>query len=176
MGMKWSRFFDKKTSEELIVVDDNKQLPDARKISVPDLKQYLLDGYKEIRQVKQEREELKQKLEDAQKYKQLYEATLITLEEFKLRDAENQENIKQLEEKLNVKNNIISDLNETIADYAAKEHKIENILENIEDIKKQERKNSIKFYKEKLVIEIENYRGNISKSKLINLINCIKGE
>lgn len=81
--------FKKKENVEITVIDDNKQLPDFRKISVPDLKQYLVNGYEEIRQVRNKKEELQKKYEDALEYKKLYETTLLTLEEFEKRDNEN---------------------------------------------------------------------------------------
>lgn len=49
---------------EITVVDDNEKLPDFRKIAVPDLKQYLINGYNEIREVGKEKEELKNELEN----------------------------------------------------------------------------------------------------------------
>ncbi len=51
-------FFKRKNKDNIniVVADDNKELPDVRKISVPDLKQYIIDGYEEIRKVKNEKE------------------------------------------------------------------------------------------------------------------------
>lgn len=89
--MKFKELFKKKEEEkiEITVIDDHKELPDFRKIAVPDLKQYLINGYNEIREVKKEKEELKNDLEKAKTYEDLYNATLVTLEEFRKRDEEN---------------------------------------------------------------------------------------
>ena len=54
---------------EITVVDNNTELPDFRKITVPDLKQYLIKGYDEIREVKKEKEILKQYFEKLAKEK-----------------------------------------------------------------------------------------------------------
>ena len=74
---------------EITVVDNNTELPDFRKITVPDLKQYLINGYDEIREVKKEKEILKEDLEKAKKFEDLYNSTLVVLNEFKERDEEN---------------------------------------------------------------------------------------
>lgn len=47
-------------------------------------------------------------------------------------------------------------------------------IDNIEKIKKEEKNNGIKEYKEKLIEEINNTKGTISKSKLVSMIDSIK--
>ena len=69
MYQEWFKKFKKVKEEdkqkiEITVVDDNKELPDFRKITVPDLKQYLINGYKEIREVKEEKEKLELDLDN----------------------------------------------------------------------------------------------------------------
>lgn len=170
-------FFSKKMKTENIeitVIDDNKELPDFRKIAVPDLKQYLIEGYEEIREVKRQKEDLKEELENAKKYKELYDATLITLNEFKTRDEENKKNQIKMEENINEKENEIVDLKEKVNTYKILEIEINKKIENIEKIKQEERNNGIKEYKEKLIKEINSTKGTISKSKLIGIISSIK--
>lgn len=159
---------------EITVIDDNKELPDFRKIAVPDLKQYLIEGYEEIREVKKQKEDLKEELENAKKYKELYDATLITLNEFKTRDEENKKNQIKMEENINEKENEIVDLKEKVNTYKILEIEINKKIENIEKIKQEERNNGIKEYKEKLIKEINSTKGTISKSKLIGIISSIK--
>lgn len=158
----------KKENYEITVIDDNKELPDFRKISVPDLKQYLVEGYNEIREVKEEREELKDKLENALKYKELYEASLVTTNEFKKRDEENQIKIKKLEEQKELKIQENYKLKEIINDYKILEKQIQEKEEKIE-INKAE-KLAKKLLKEIIIKEISDIKGNISKSKLFDLI------
>ena len=86
--MKLIKLFDKK--KEMIIEET---LPDVQHIKVPDLKQYLLNGYKEIREIKQENEQLQLKLEEEHKYKILYDGALVTLDEFKTREDENKNKI-----------------------------------------------------------------------------------
>lgn len=159
---------------EITVIDDNKELPDFRKISVPDLKQYLVDGYKEIREVKQEREELKDKLENALKYKELYEASLVTTNEFKTRDEENQIKIKKLEEQIELKIQENHELKETINDCKILEGQIQEREERIESEINKAEKIAKKLLKEKIIKKITDIKGNISKSKICELIEKLE--
>ena len=159
---------------EITVVDDNKELPDFRKIAIPDLKQYLIEGYEEIREVKKQREELKEELEDTKKYKDLYDATLVTLNEFKTRDEENKEIQTKMDREIIEKEIKIADLKEEVNNYKILETETNKKIENIEKIKQEEKNNGIKEYKQKLIEEINNTKGTISKSKLIGIISSIK--
>ena len=177
MKSKLKKLFRKKENPEKIkitVVDDNKELPDFRKIAVPDLKQYLINGYKEIREVKAEKEKLELDLDDAKKYKDLYNGSLITLDEFRKRDNENKKYQIELKEKMKLKEREISELKEQLNTYKITEYETNKKIENIEKVKNEERNNAIKEYKEKLINEINNTKGNISKSKLFYIINSIK--
>ena len=159
---------------EITVVDDNKELPDFRKIAVPDLKQYLIEGYEEIREVKKQREELKEELENAKKYKELYDATLVTLNEFKTRDEENKKIQIKMDKEIIEREIKIADLKEKVNTYKILETETNKKIENIEKIKQEEKNNAIKEYKQKLIEEINNTKGTISKSKLIGIISSIK--
>lgn len=84
--------------EKILSLIPKKQ--ELREIKVPDLKQYLVNGYNEIRQVKQEKIKLENELEEEKKNKQLYEGALVTLDEFRKRDEENNKEISRLREKI----------------------------------------------------------------------------
>ena len=177
MKSKLKKLFRKKENSEKIeitVVDDNKELPDFRKIAVPDLKQYLINGYKEIREVKKEKEKLELDLDNAKKYKDLYDGTLITLDELRKRDNENKKYQIELKEKIGLKEKEISELKEQVNTYKITEYETNNKIDNIEKIKKEAKNTGIKEYKENLIQEISNTKGTISKSKLFDIINSIK--
>lgn len=159
---------------EITIVDNDTELPDFRKITVPDLKQYLIKGYDEIREVKKEKEILKEDLEKAKKFEDLYNSTLVVLNEFKERDEENKIIQIKLENKINEKETEIKNLKEQVNTYRIIEIETNKKIDNIEKIKKEEKNNSIKEYKEKLIEEINNTKGTISKSKLFSMINSIK--
>lgn len=159
---------------EITIVDNDTELPDFRKITVPDLKQYLIKGYDEIREVKKEKEILKEDLEKAKKFEDLYNSELVVLNEFKERDEENKIIQIKLENKINEKETEIKNLKEQVNTYRIIEIETNKKIDNIEKIKKEEKNNSIKEYKEKLIEEINNTKGTISKSKLFSMINSIK--
>ena len=95
---------------------------ELKEIKVPDLKQYLIDGYEEIRQVKKEKIELENKLEAEKKNKQLYDGALVTLDEFRRRDEDNNREISRLKEKIKDKQNEIDILNSKLNTYKIRQH------------------------------------------------------
>lgn len=126
--------FKEKEQTEMITEET---LPDVQQIKVPDLKQYLLNGYKEIREVKNQNEQLQLKLEEESKYKLLYDGALVTLEELR---KENEE----LKNKLNLKqfdvNIVYNDYLEKLDEYERNTipiQRIKDIIDRIDyDIKK----------------------------------------
>jgi len=150
----------------------------VKEIKVPDLKQYLVNGYEEIRQVKQKNIELQDKLEEEIKNKQLYEGALVTLSEFQKRDEANKQEITRLENKLGNKQKEIENLNSTLNIYKINEHEFNKRKSKLENEIEEARKEEVSNYKEKLIQEIENTKGNLSKSKVISIImkKTIKGE
>lgn len=145
-----------------------------QEIKVPDLKQYLINGYNEIREIKKEKAELEIQLEEMSKNKQLYEGTLVTLDEFRKRDEENQKEIGRLKEKLKNKEDEIYSLNSEVntykikqKDYEAKEKKFD---EHIEIAKNS----SILVYVKILSQNIKNTKGNLSKEKVLEIIRKTK--
>ena len=159
---------------EITVIDDNKELPDFRKISIPDLKQYMLEGYEETRKLKLEKNELKEELESAKEYKILYETSLVALNEFKTRDDENKKVQEKLENIIKEKENEMQLLKEQLNNYIIIEKETNKKIENIEQIKEESNILAVNQYKENLEKEINNTKGTISKSKLFSIINSIK--
>lgn len=175
MSKLLNKIFKTQTDEklEITVLDNNTELPDFRKIAIPDLKQYLVDGYNEIRQVKNENEILKEDLEKAKKYKDLNNATLVTLNEYKKRDNENKNKIQKLENNIANKNEEISKLNESINHYKIYETELDKRERNINIEKEEAIREAIQYYREDLISKIEGTKGNISKSKLYNIIESV---
>lgn len=159
-------------TKEMIV--DNEQGLTIQKVSVPDLKQYLVDGYNEIREVKQRNLQLEEQLEEASKNKQLYEAALVTLEEFKKRDKENQDYINKLKEKIFEKDNKIYELMDSINTYKIKEKEILKQEEKMKSLLKEKEIKTVQECKNSFKELVECTKGNISKSKLYSLINSIR--
>lgn len=77
----------------------------------------------------------------------------------------------KLESKIKEKEEEMSNLKEQVNTYKILEIETNKKIENIEKIKKESNIESIKKYKEKLIQEINNTKGNISKSKLFSIIS-----
>lgn len=148
--------------EKILSLIPKKQ--EVREIKVPDLKQYLINGYEEIRQVKREKIELENQLEEQKKNEQLYNGALVTLEEFRRRDEENNKEILRLRDKIRDKQKEIDDINSKLNTYKIRQHeydkKEKEYSENIE-----------KEIKIKIIKNIKNRKGNLSKDTIINIIN-----
>lgn len=165
--MRLIKLFHKKEKKEMIIEET---LPDVQQIKVPDLKQYLLNGYKEIREVKQENEQLQLKLEEEHKYKLLYDGALVTLEEFKTREEENKNKINKLQTKLNEKQEELFKLNDLLNTYKIKQLEVDEQLKNTDKLIQNNIDSSIINFKETIIDLIKNTKGNISKDKVCNLI------
>lgn len=165
--MNLINLFKKKEQAEMITEET---LPDVQQIKVPDLKQYLLNGYKEIREVKKENEQLQLKLEEESKYKVLYDGALVTLEEFKKREEENKDKINKLQIRLNEKQEELFKLNDLLNTYKIKQLEVDKQLKKIDKLIQDNIDSSTSNLKETIIDLIKNTKGNISKDKVCNLI------
>ncbi len=150
------------------------ELENIKMIAVPDIREYMVQGYKEIEQVRQEKErEEKAKnnyKKDAEKFEKLYDATLVALDEFKKRDDTNSKKIEDLKEKLETEQTIRkADSKESKEEINKLQEEIiilNNKNEKIEDITR-------KKIKTELADKIKEIKGNLSKDKVIEIINSI---
>lgn len=168
--MKLIKLFNKKEKTEMIIEET---LPNVQEIKVPDLKQYLLNGYKEIREVKQENEQLQLKLEEKSKYKLLYDGALVTLEEFKTREKENKNKINELQTRINKKQEELYKLNDLINTYKIEQIKVNKQAEDIDKLIQNNINTAIVNFKDTVIELIKNTKGNISKDKVCNLIQKV---
>lgn len=165
--MKLVNLFKTKQKSEMIIEE---KLPDVQQIKVPDLKQYLLNGYEEIREVKNQNEQLQLKLEEQLKYKLLYDGALVTLEEFKTREKEDKDKINNLQTKLNEKQEEIYKLNDLVNTYKIKQLQVDEQLKNTDNLIQDNIDSAIMNFKATIIDLIKNTKGNISKDKVCNLI------
>lgn len=150
-----------------------KRIKYSRKVKITDIKQYLVDEFKLTKELDKENKQLYKKIENFELDAQKHELTLITLNEYKKRITEKNKEIEDLkQEKKNIKekySNAINERNDALIE--TKKYKNELIQKN-NSIKKdlETNKNEIK----KNIIElIKIQKGNISKEKIIGLINNI---
>lgn len=151
--------------------EDSKEIENVKMISVPDIREYMIQGYKEIERIKLEKESIEKSRdnfkEDANKFEKLYEATLVTLNEFKKRDDENRAEISKLKERLEAEQiNRKADNKgnkEVINELKEKTIILENQLKKQDNTTREKYKNEIKQL-------IKNTRGNLSKNKVLEII------
>lgn len=165
-------FFKKeKETTDLIIPD---KVPKKRVVELKDLRQFMLDGYNEIREVKQRNQELENKIEEYKTSETIHNATLATLNEFKIRDEENKKEIGKLKQTIDEKSTRILDLEDLVNEVELNKQRIEEKEKNIDKTIKQ----AVKEKKEKIVTNVINLiketKGNLSKSKLINLIEKVE--
>lgn len=155
--------------EKILSLIPKKQ--EVKEIKVPDLKQYLVNGYNEIRQVKQEKIKLENELEEEKKNKQLYEGTLVTLDEFRKRDEENNKEISRLREKIRDKQNEIDSINSKLNTYKIRQHEYDEKEKKYSANIRNEIEIATKDLKQEIISNIKNTKGNLSKDTIINIIN-----
>lgn len=154
------KLFSKKNN---LVVKEN----EIQAIKVRDLKEYLVKDFEEIKIKEQTIDKLESEIDELKKIEIKYNATLITLEEFNARILREKDKNIRLEQKITEKNKEIAKLNEEKNNCLIRE-KIAN--DKIEDTKNF----VIPEFKEKIKKAIDDTKGNLSKKKVIELIDNIE--
>lgn len=151
------KLFSKKN--ELVVRNS-----EIQSIQVRDLKEYLVKDFEQIKTSEQIIENLKNQIEELNKIKIKYDATLITLEEFDARVLREKDKNVKLEQKIKEKNEEIAKLNEEKNNCLIRERIANDKIENTKDFIISEFKDQIKQ-----VINVQ--KGTLSKKKVIDLID-----
>lgn len=138
-------------------------------IQVRDLKEYLVKDFEQIKTSEQIIENLKSQIEELNKIKIKYDATLITLEEFDARVLREKEKNIKLEQQIKEKNEEIAKLNEEKNNCLIRERIANDKIENTKDFIISEFKDQIKQ-----VINVQ--KGTLSKKKIIDLIDGVIDE
>lgn len=156
--------------KEKIVALIPKKQESVKEIKVPDLKQYLVNGYEEIRQVKKEKIELENQLEEEKKNKQLYEGALVTLSEFQQRDKDNKNEINRLKNKIKEKEQEINNINSQLNTYKIRQIEYDKREKNLKNEINENVKRKINILKDNICNKIKNTKGNLSKDKVIDIV------
>ena len=156
--------------KEKIVALIPKKQESVKEIKVPDLKQYLVNGYEEIRQVKKENIELENQLEEEKKNKQLYEGALVTLSEFQQRDKDNKNEINRLKNKIKEKEQEINNINSQLNTYKIRQIEYDKREKNLKNEINENVKRKINILKDNICNKIKNTKGNLSKDKVIDIV------
>lgn len=151
------KLFSKKN--ELVVRNS-----EIQPIQVRDLKEYLVKDFEQIKTSEQIIENLKSRIEELNKIKIKYDATLITLEEFDARVLREKEKNIKLEQQIKEKNEEIAKLNEEKNNCLIRERIANDKIENTKDF-------IISKFKEQIKQVINVQKGILSKKKVIDLID-----
>ena len=154
--------------EKIVMLIPKKE--NVKEIKVPDLKQYLVNGYEEIRQVKKENIELENQLEEEKKNKQLYEGALVTLSEFRQRDKDNKNEINRLKNKIKEKEQEINNINSQLNTYKIRQIEYDKREKNLKNEINENVKRKINILKDNICNKIKNTKGNLSKDKVIDIV------
>lgn len=136
----------------------------TKKVKVSDIKTYLVDEYKLTKTLNKENKDLRKQLEKAKQTEQKYDLFLITLDEYKTRLKDKDNEINDLEIRVKKLNETITLLTNERNDLKLK---TKNFNLEIEKIKKDGRKE----YKKKIRNEISNLKGHISKDTILDIIS-----
>ena len=140
-----------------------KNIKYSKSIKVADIKQYLVDEYKLTKELDKENRNLRKEIDDLKITEQKYDLTLITLDEYKSRINDKNEEIKEL-------NNKLKSLKDELK--FVKDEKNTLIIENKKLQRDNEKviNNFKKEYKKQLIEKIQNTKGTLSKAKIYQII------
>ena len=133
-----------------------------KKISVADIKQYLVDEFNTNNKLQTQVYELQDKLKLTKEYEVKYNLSLATLDEYKNRVEKVNIRNKQLENQIEELQNTIKKQSYEISDLKLENKKMENYTNKIKDNVKKE---FIQEYKNK----VSNLKGHIKKEDLLNM-------
>lgn len=155
----------KKNNYEIVEAEPKNEITT---IEVRDIKQYLADEYERSRELHAENERLRRQIERSEEVKLKYDASLVTLEEYKVRIDELETQVKK--ERRNTeyeKERFKAAVEETNT------YKI--IMNRTAREKNQIRAEVIAEIKGEIVKRIKAFKGNLSKTKAIELVEMEGG-
>lgn len=133
-----------------------------KKVSVADIKQYLVDEFENNKNLQNDIYKLQDQLKIAKEYEVKYTLSLTTLDEYKNRMELTKSRNKELEKQIETLQNTIKEKTYVISNLKLENQKMEKHIKNIErDI----RKDIISEFKEK----VNSLTGHIKKDDILKL-------
>lgn len=152
----------------------NLRIIPKKKVTVSDIKQYLVDEYKNSNNLQKQIYKLKDELKEKVAVQIKYEATLVTLDEFKQRLKTKDERIKELDNQIKTLNqkikNVTDERNSKILDYK-KLNKMYDALKTKFD-KEVIKEANIKFktFITSKIDEVNNLKGHVKKEDILQIL------
>ncbi|MBR5583150.1 MAG: hypothetical protein IKW21_01330 [Lachnospiraceae bacterium] len=155
----------KKNTYEIVEAEPKNEIAT---IEVRDIKQYLADEYERSRNLNAENERLRDQIRRSEEIKLKYDASLITLEEYKVRIDELERQLKKERENTEYEKERFK--------AAVEETNTYKIIMNRTAMEKNKiRAEVIAEIKGEIVERIKDFKGNLSKAKAIELVEMEGG-
>ena len=145
-----------------------------KKVSVNDIKQYLVDEFENTKSLQNQVYDLQDKIKKCAETQLKYDTTLLTLDEYKKRLEEKDRRIKSLDRDIEDYERQIKNINSAKNDEILKYKKLEKMYDELKskfDLKlEKELKNKTLSYREDVIEKVNNLKGRISKQQIIDLL------
>lgn len=146
------------------VIDERRN--EIATVQVKDIKEYLVQEYERSKQLYQKNQELTEELEKTEETKTKYEAALVTLQAYDDRLKEQEITIKRKDDAINLAKAESRELRNELNDYKIRFSKAALDKESI-------RQEVVDETKKRILDAIMDAKGNLSKSKVIEIIDSI---
>lgn len=145
-----------------------------KKVSVNDIKQYLVDEFENTKSLQNQVYDLQDKIKKCAETQLKYDTTLLTLDEYKKRLEEKDRRIRSLDRDIEdyerrIKN-INSAKNDEILKYKKLEKMYDELKSNFDSKLEKELKNKTLSYRKVVIEKVKNLKGRISKQQIIDLL------
>lgn len=132
-------------------------------ISVPDIKDYLVKEYERVNELKSQNDVLRSQIESARELQLKYDAALVTLDEYSKRQELSKLEIQKEKERTARARREADELRDLVNSYKIQFNNAAVTKEQIKDEIVSEVKNA-------LIERIADYKGNLSKQKVREII------
>ena len=146
-------------------IDERRQ--ELATVQVRDIKQYLLDEYERSKQLYEQNQNLKKKLAEAEEVKVKYDATLVTLDEYKNRLDRYEKEFADYEKEFQRCRQETEDVRDELNNYKIK-------FQRASITKEELRAEAVNDIKRDIVKEIMEHKGNLSKTKAVEIVRGVQ--
>lgn len=145
-----------------------------KKVSVSDIKQYLVDEYKNNDELQKQIYKLKDELKEKVTIQIKYETALVTLDEFKQRLKTKNERINELDSQIKVLNRkiktITDERNSKILDYKKLNKMYDNLNTKFDKAVAKELDIRFKTFITSKIDKVNNLKGHIKKEDIVQIL------
>ena len=133
-------------------------------VSVPDIKEYLVNEYERVDKLRRKNEDLECQLEDARELKYKYDAALVTLDEYRKR-------LERAEQSLDREKQKVEDARKETAKIKDENNSYKIILHDAALTKEAITYEIVVEFKSQLAENFNKIKGNLSRSVVAKIIN-----